>query len=325
MSDVILEVNNLKTHFLTTQGVVKAVDGVDFSLRKGQVLGIVGESGSGKSVTALSILRLLPEPAGRIVDGQIWFRGENLVDKSQKEMRRYRGRHLFMISQNPMTSLNPVYTIRNQLAEAVPERKHLNRSGLKRKIIDMLKQVHINGAERRFILYPHQFSGGMRQRVIISMALANQPEILIADEPTTALDVTIQAQVLRLMAEVQRRYDMSIILITHDLGVVANFCDHVLVMYAGKMFEKADVDTLFSRYRHPYTQGLIRSLPRLGARQKRLATIPGQPPDLLHTTDGCPFMPRCDYTDAACGEAFPPLEEVEPGHTIACWNWRRLA
>jgi len=324
VEDVILKVEDLRTYFFTTQGVVKAVDGVSFSLGKGEVLGIVGESGSGKSVTSLSILRLLPEPAGRIIDGQILYRGEDLVRKGQKEMRRYRGNHLFMISQNPMTSLNPVYTIRNQLAEAIPERKRLARSALNQKIIDMLNLVHIRGSEKRFFFYPHQFSGGMRQRVMISMALANQPEILIADEPTTALDVTIQAQVLRLMEEVRQRYNMSIILITHDLGVVANFCEHVLVMYAGRMLEKADVRTLFNRYRHPYTQGLIQSLPRLGVQQRRLATIKGQPPDLLQLTGGCPFEPRCSYATDSCGEAFPPSEEAGPGHLVACWNWRKL-
>ena len=325
MPEVILEVKNLKTQFFTTQGVVRAVDGISFSLEKGKVLGIVGESGSGKSVTSLSILRLLPEPAGRIVDGEIWYRGENLVLKSQKAMRQYRGKHLFMISQNPMSSLNPVFTIRNQMAEAIAGRKKMPPSKVSKIIVEMLNRVHIKEAKRRSNLYPHQFSGGMRQRVMISMGLTNQPEVLIADEPTTALDVTIQAQVLRLMEEIRRDYAMSIILITHDLGVVANFCDQVLVMYAGKMFEKADVETLFSDHRHPYTRGLIQSLPRLGVKQTRLPTIKGQPPDLLSLDDGCPFAPRCEYSVDACRQSFPQVEEIGPGHQVACWNWRELA
>ena len=325
MSETILEVEDLKTWFLTTRGVIKAVDGLSFTLKKGQILGIVGESGSGKSVTSLSILRLLPQPAGRIMGGRILYRGEDLVLKSQKDMRRYRGNHLFMISQNPMTSLNPVYTIKNQLAEALKNGPRPGRAGLTRAIIDMLKQVHIRDSENRFNFYPHQFSGGMRQRVMIAMALASRPEILIADEPTTALDVTIQAQILNLMLEVRRTYDMSIIMITHDLGVVANFCEYVLVMYAGKMFERADVRTLFREHRHPYTRGLIKSLPQLGRKQPRLPAIKGQPPDMLFLGDGCPFEPRCEYATARCAERFPEAEQVGPDHAVACWNWRDVS
>jgi oligopeptide/dipeptide ABC transporter ATP-binding protein len=321
VKEKILEVKHLKTHFFTAKGVVRAVDDVSFSLEKGQAIGVVGESGSGKSVTALSILRLLPRGAGRIVGGEIFYRGEDLVKKSQKEMRRYRGRKIFMIPQNPMTSLNPVFTIRNQLAEAVRRKESLKGSNLVERMIDILRRVNIRDAAGRLNAYPHEFSGGMRQRVMISMALACQPEILIADEPTTALDVTIQAQVLKLMWEVREKYDMSIILITHDLGVIAKFCDYALVMYAGKILEMADVKVLFKQSRHPYTRGLIHSLPRLGQKQTRLPTIKGQPPDLLNMSEACPFAPRCHYAAEPCTHRFPPMEEIQNRHYVACWKW----
>ena len=321
MKEKILEVKHLKTHFFTAKGVVRAVDDVSFSLEKGQAVGVVGESGSGKSVTALSILRLLPRGAGRIVGGEIFYRGEDLVKKSQKEMRRYRGRKIFMIPQNPMTSLNPVFTIQNQLAEAVRRKESLKGSNLVERMIDILRRVNIRDAAGRLNAYPHEFSGGMRQRVMISMALACQPEILIADEPTTALDVTIQAQVLKLMWEVREKYDMSIILITHDLGVIAKFCDYALVMYAGKILEMADVKVLFKQSRHPYTRGLIHSLPRLGQKQTRLPTIKGQPPDLLNMSEACPFAPRCHYAAESCTHRFPPMEEIQNRHYVACWKW----
>lgn len=323
-NEKILEVKNLKTHFFTNVGVVKAVDGGSFHLRKGQALGIVGESGSGKSVTSLSIMRLVPKPAGRIVEGEILYRGEDLVKKSQKEMREYRGNKLFMISQDPMTSLNPVFTIGNQIGEAVKRRQNLKGHNLKEKIIEMLDLVHIRASETSISAYPHQFSGGMKQRAMISMALACQPEILIADEPTTALDVTIQAQVLKLMVEIREKYNTSIILITHDLGVIANFCDYVLVMYAGKIVERADVKTLFKGNRHPYTKGLINSLPHLGKKQRRLESIKGQPPDLLNLSGGCPFEPRCDYSVKRCSLDYPPIESVEKGHLISCWKWKEI-
>ncbi len=323
-NEKILEVRNLKTHFFTNLGVVKAVDGGSFHLRKGQALGIVGESGSGKSVTSLSILRLVPKPAGRIVKGEILYRGEDLVKKSQKEMREYRGKRLFMISQDPMTSLNPVFNIGNQVAEAIKRRQELTGNDLKKKIIEMLKLVHIRAPETRINAYPHQFSGGMRQRTMISMALACQPEILIADEPTTALDVTIQAQILKLMMEIREKYNTSIILITHDLGVVAKFCDFVLVMYAGKIVERADVKTLFKENRHPYTKGLINSLPHLGRKRRRLVSIKGQPPDLLNLSGGCPFEPRCDYSIEKCSLSYPPTESVGKGHFISCWRWKEI-
>jgi oligopeptide/dipeptide ABC transporter ATP-binding protein len=323
-NEKILEVKNLKTHFFTNVGVVKAVDGGSFHLRKGQTLGIVGESGSGKSVTSLSIMRLVPKPAGRIVEGEILYRGEDLVKKSQKEMREYRGKKLFMISQDPMTSLNPVFTIGNQIGEAVRRRQNLKGHNLKEKIIEMLDLVHIRASETRISAYPHQFSGGMKQRAMISMALACQPEILIADEPTTALDVTIQAQILKLMMEIREKYNTSIILITHDLGVIAKFCDYVLVMYAGKIVERADVKTLFKGNRHPYTKGLINSLPHLGKKQRRLESIKGQPPDLLNLSGGCPFEPRCDYSVKRCSLDYPPSESVEKGHLISCWKWKEI-
>lgn len=321
MKEKILELKHLKTHFFTAKGVVRAVDDVSFSLEKGQAVGVVGESGSGKSVTALSILRLLPRGAGRIVGGEIFYRGEDLVKKSQKEMRRYRGRKIFMIPQNPMTSLNPVFTIQNQLAEAVRRKESLKGSNLVERMIDILRRVNIRDAAGRLNAYPHEFSGGMRQRVMISMALACQPEILIADEPTTALDVTIQAQVLKLMWEVREKYDMSIILITHDLGVIAKFCDYALVMYAGKILEMADVKVLFKQSRHPYTRGLIHSLPRLGQKQTRLPTIKGQPPDLLNMSEACPFAPRCHYAAESCTHRFPSMEEIQNRHYVACWKW----
>jgi oligopeptide/dipeptide ABC transporter ATP-binding protein len=323
-NEKILEVKNLKTHFFTNVGVVKAVDGGSFHLRKGQALGIVGESGSGKSVTSLSIMRLVPKPAGRIVEGEILYRGEDLVKKSQKEMREYRGKKLFMISQDPMTSLNPVFTIGNQIGEAVRRRQNLKGHNLKGKIIEMLDLVHIRASKTRISAYPHQFSGGMKQRAMISMALACQPEILIADEPTTALDVTIQAQILKLMMEIREKYNTSIILITHDLGVIAKFCDYVLVMYAGKIVERADVKTLFKGNRHPYTKGLINSLPHLGKKQRRLESIKGQPPDLLNLSGGCPFEPRCDYSVKRCSLDYPPSESVEKGHLISCWKWKEI-
>ena len=320
----ILEVRNLKTYFFTNIGVVKAVDGGSFHLKKGQALGIVGESGSGKSVTSLSILRLVPKPAGRIVEGEILYRGEDLVKKSQKEMREYRGNKLFMISQDPMTSLNPVFNIGNQIGEAIRRRQNLKGQYLKQKIIEMLDLVHIRASETRINAYPHQFSGGMKQRAIISMALACQPEILIADEPTTALDVTIQAQILKLMMEIRELYHTSIILITHDLGVIARFCDYVLVMYAGKIVERADVKTLFKGNRHPYTRGLISSLPHLGKKQRRLESIKGQPPDLLSLPGGCPFEPRCDYSIDRCSLEYPPTDSAGKGHLISCWRWREI-
>jgi len=323
-NEKILEVRNLKTYFFTNVGVVKAVDGGSFHLTKGQALGIVGESGSGKSVTSLSILRLVPKPAGRIVGGEILYRGEDLVKKSQKEMRQYRGKKIFMISQDPMTSLNPVFSIGNQIGEAIRRRQNVKGDDLREKIIEMLKLVHIRSSENLIHAYPHQFSGGMKQRAMISMALACQPEILIADEPTTALDVTIQAQILKLMVEIRQKYNTSIILITHDLGVIAKFCDYVLVMYAGKIVERADVKTLFKGNQHPYTRGLINSLPHLGKKQQRLASIRGQPPDLLNLPVGCPFEPRCDYSIERCSHEYPPTESAGKGHLISCWRWREI-
>ncbi|HDH88172.1 MAG TPA: ABC transporter ATP-binding protein [Desulfobacteraceae bacterium] len=320
----ILEVKNLKTYFFTNMGVVKAVDGGSFHLKKGQSLGIVGESGSGKSVTSLSILRLVPKPAGRIVEGKILYRGEDLVKKSQKEMRQYRGKKLFMISQDPMTSLNPVFNIGNQIGEAIRRRQNVKGNDLREKIIEMLKLVHIRSSENLIHAYPHQFSGGMKQRAMISMALACQPEILIADEPTTALDVTIQAQILKLMEEIRQKYNTSIILITHDLGVIAKFCEYILVMYAGKIVERADVKTLFKGNKHPYTRGLINSLPHLGKKQQRLSSIRGQPPDLLNLPAGCPFEPRCDYSIERCSHEYPPTESAGKGHLISCWRWREI-
>lgn len=324
MEEKILEIKDLKTYFFTNAGVIRAVDGVSFSLHKGKTLGIVGESGSGKSVTALSILGLVPRPAGEIVGGEIWYRGEDLVKKSNREMRNFRGKKIFMIPQDPMTSLNPVFSIGDQIGEAIKQHQGIKGDGLKGKIIEMLKLVRIAMTEKRVNSYPHQFSGGMKQRVMISMALSCQPEILIADEPTTALDVTIQAQILKLMMEIRQKYNSSIIFITHDLGIIAKICNDVVVMYAGRIVEKADVVTLFKRHRHPYTKGLINSIPLLSRRKERLLTIKGQPPNLLDLPDGCPFEPRCDYADKKCADNYPPTELVTDHHTICCWRWREI-
>jgi oligopeptide/dipeptide ABC transporter ATP-binding protein len=324
LEEKILEVKDLKTYFFTTAGVIRAVDGVSFCLHKGKTLGIVGESGSGKSVTALSILDLVPRPAGKIVGGEILFRGEDLIKKSNKEMRSFRGKKIFMIPQDPMTSLNPVFNIGDQIGEAIGHHQGVKGDGLKSKIIEMLKLVRIPMPKKRVNSYPHQFSGGMKQRVMISMALSCQPEILIADEPTTALDVTIQAQIFKLMVEIRQKFNTSIILITHDLGIIAKFCNEVVVMYAGSIVEKADVTTLFKRHRHPYTKGLINSIPSINRRKDRLLTIKGQPPNLLDLPDGCPFEPRCDDAIERCAENYPPTELVADHHTICCWRWREI-
>jgi len=313
----ILEVKDLKTYFYSSGKEIRAVDGVSFTLNRGEILGIVGESGSGKSVTSLSIIRLIPNPPGKIVGGEILFEGEDLLKKSEKEMRKIRGEKISMIFQDPMTSLNPVFTVEEQLIEVFRIHKKLKYNEARERAIELLKKVGIPEAEKRIKSYPHQFSGGMRQRVMIAMALALNPSLLIADEPTTALDVTIQAQILALMKQLQKEFDTSIIMITHDLGVVAEMCQNVLVMYAGRPVEYADVESLFTKPMHPYTIGLLNSLPRLSEDKKRLTPIDGTPPDLGNLSQGCAFYPRCSAKKEICTKITPKLKEVH-GRQIAC-------
>ena len=319
-----LEIRGLKTHFATDDGMVHAVDGVDLAIDRGETLGVVGESGCGKTVTALSVLKLIAMPPGRIVGGQILWRGRDLVPLGPQEMRAIRSKEIAIIFQEPMTSLNPVYTIGDQIAEVIRLHEGLGRRAALDRTIEMLRLVHIPNAERRVRDYPHQFSGGMRQRVMIAMALSCNPKLLIADEPTTALDVTIQAQILELLAEMKSRFGMAVMLITHAMGVVAETAQRVVVMYAGKVIEEAPVGQLFSEPRHPYTQGLIRSIPRIdraATRKTRLEAIAGVVPSLLDPAPGCRFAPRCRFASAVCREATPPLREVAAGHKVACVLW----
>lgn len=320
----ILSVRNLRTWFDTEYGVVKAVDDISFDVRKGEVLGLVGESGCGKSVTNLSLLRLVPTPPGRIAGGQIFFNGKNLLEGDEEEIRLIRGGNISMIFQDPMTSLNPLLRISLQIAEALQLHHGLSRKDAIAKAVELLKAIGIPDAESRAHDYPHQFSGGMRQRVMIAMAISCNPDILIADEPTTALDVTIQAQILDLIKGLSDRNTMSVIMITHDLGVVAGICDTVCVMYAGRIVEKAGVDELFRDPRHPYTIGLLNSIPRIDAAGKqRLYSIPGAPPNLVDLPAGCPFHPRCERGMDICVKAFPPETDFgEVGgapRTVCCW------
>ncbi|MBZ4655084.1 MAG: peptide transporter ATP-binding protein [Peptococcaceae bacterium] len=315
----ILEVQNLQTSFFTHVGEVKAVGGVSFQVGVGEAIGIVGESGCGKSVTSLSIMRLLTYP-GQIVGGSINFAGKDLVKATEKEMQRIRGNEISMIFQDPMTSLNPVFTIGNQIMEPLMRHQKLSRSEAKAKAIEMLRLVGIPSPEKRAAQYPHEFSGGMRQRVMIAMALSCQPKLLIADEPTTALDVTIQAQILELMKELKEKINTSIILITHDLGVVAEVCSRIIVMYAGIIVEQGTREDIFYNPRHPYTWGLLKSIPHIEAEKKeRLIPIDGQPPDLLKPPAGCPFYPRCEHAMEICVEQRPPYTDLSPVHKAACW------
>ena len=314
----LLKVVNLKTHFFTEAGQVKAVDGVSFDLKRGETLGIVGESGSGKSVTALSIMRLVPEPPGKIVGGQIIFKGNDFIKLNQKQMRDIRGNEVAMIFQDPMTSLNPVMKVGEQIAEAVRLHLNMDKKQAWRKAVEMLQKVGIPEAEIRANSYPHEFSGGMRQRAMIAMALSCNPELLIADEPTTALDVTIQAQILDLMLDLKKEFNTAIIMITHDLGVVAEVCDDVLVMYAGKPVEHTDVNTLFENPKHPYTWGLLKSIPNIDDDRERLEPIKGLPPDLRYLPKGCSFAKRCEYAKDICFKEKPEMKEIEKGHFVAC-------
>ncbi len=315
----LLEVKDLKVSFFTPVGEVKAVGGISYELNHGEVMGIVGESGSGKSVEAYSIMGLLQSP-GKVVGGSIIFDGEDVLAKDAKEMQDFRGNSVSMIFQNPMTCLNPVYTIGNQLIEAVRCHKRITKKEAGAKAIEMLKLVGINNPERRMNQYPHELSGGMRQRVMIAMGLICDPKMLIADEPTTALDVTIQAQIIELMKDIQRKTRMSIIFITHNLGVVAEICDRVSVMYAGKIVEQGDVEDIFYRPRHPYTLGLLRSMPRVDAEEyERLIPIEGTPVDMLNPPSGCPFGPRCEHCMKICLRMEPPRIDLGNGHTSSCW------
>ncbi len=314
----LLEVNNLRTYFETDDGLVKAVDGVSFQLQRGETLGIVGESGSGKSVTNLSLIRLIPQPPGKIVSGEVIFNGADILSLKEVEVRRIRGRRISMIFQDPMTSLNPFMKISRQLMEVTQLHIGHTKNEAYDHAIEMLETVGIPDARARIDSYPHEFSGGMRQRVMIAMALSCKPELLIADEPTTALDVTIQAQILELIKTLKQAIGTSVILVTHDLGVIASMTDHVIVMYAGKVFEQAPTRELFAKPGNPYTRGLLRSLPDPVARQGELYQIPGLPPDVAHLPAGCPFAPRCERAEEICRREFPPFVQLNAEHYSLC-------
>lgn len=322
MSDILLDVKDLKTYFYTMEGVAKAVDGMDFIVRKGQTLGIIGESGCGKSVSALSILQLVPKPAGKIIQGEIWFEGQDLLKKTPREMKKLRGNDISMIFQEPMTSLNPVFTIGNQIMETILLHQNVNKDKAQAKALEMLELVGIPSPDKRLKEYPHQLSGGMRQRAMIAMALACEPKLLIADEPTTALDVTIQAQILELINTVRDEIGMAVIMITHDLGVVAEMADDVVVAYAGKAVEYTDVATMFNSPGHPYTQGLYASLPNLTDTEKRkLDVIQGIVPNPVDFPSGCRFHPRCRYAQKICEQKEPVLESMGENHDVRCLKY----
>ncbi len=322
----LLQINDLKTYFFTEEGVVKAVDGVTYDLNEGETLGLVGESGCGKSVSALSILRLIPSPPGKIVGGEVIFEGEDLLKVDEEEIRHVRGNRIAMVFQEPMTSLNPVLTIGRQLTEAIELHLKMDRSAAERRAIQLLDMVNIPEAGTRIQDYPHQFSGGMRQRVMIAMALSCNPKLLLADEPTTALDVTIQAQILEIMARLSRELGTAVIIITHNLGVVARYADRVNVMYAGRIIESGSAKEIYKNPRHPYTLGLLKSVPRLDqARKSKLDPIEGVPPDLVNVGPGCAFAPRCTFKVDQCVSERPPLMQVAEKHHSACWEWRKVA
>ena len=323
----LLSVNSLVTQFSTTSGIVKAVDGVSWDIEEGETVALVGESGCGKSVSALSIMRLVSEPAGRIVSGEILFKGRDLLKLSDEEMRRVRGREIGMIFQEPMTSLNPVLSVGRQLTEGLEIHLGMTPALARARALELLSMVGIPDAQRRLKQYPHQFSGGMRQRMMIAMALACEPALILADEPTTALDVTIQAQILELMKTLSQRLGVAMLIITHNLGVVARYADRVNVMYAGRIIERAQAAELYANPRHPYTEGLLRSVPRLDEpRRARLAPIEGQPPDLTKLPSGCSFSPRCRWRVERCQDEAPRLRAANgAAHTSACWEFERLA
>jgi oligopeptide/dipeptide ABC transporter ATP-binding protein len=317
----LLQIQDLRTQFATSAGIVKAVDGVTYDVEEGETVAVVGESGCGKSVTALSIMRLVAEPAGKIVGGKILFNGRNLLDLEIEEMRNVRGRDIAMVFQEPMTSLNPVLTIGMQLTETLLQHLDITEEAAQARAVELLGLVGISDADRRLKQYPHNLSGGMRQRVMIAMALSCEPKLIIADEPTTALDVTIQAQILELMKDLTRRLGVALIIITHNLGVVARYANRVNVMYAGRIIERGDAKEIYHNPKHPYTLGLLRSVPRLDQpRGERLIPIDGQPPDLTRLDDGCAFRPRCTFATERCGKEKPPLEDLGDGHLSACWE-----
>jgi oligopeptide/dipeptide ABC transporter ATP-binding protein len=320
-TEPLLRVRNLKTHFHTDEGTVRAVDGIDYDVYPGECVGIVGESGSGKSVSQVSILGLIPTPPGEIVDGEIMFRGENLLEKSQKELRAIRGNQISMIWQDPMSSLNPFLKISTQLVEPLTVHQDMGRKQARERAIEMLDKVGIPGARDRIDQHPHQFSGGMRQRVMIAMALLCEPDLLIADEPTTALDVTIQAQILDLIEELRHEMNTSVIVITHDLGVVAGMAERIMVMYGGRVMEEAPARELFHHPAHPYSVGLLKSVPRIDRKnEQRLIPIEGSPPDPTENIEGCPFAPRCRWAEQQCREAFPEPEDIDEQHRSYCWR-----
>ncbi|MBN1848198.1 MAG: ABC transporter ATP-binding protein [Deltaproteobacteria bacterium] len=317
---IILAVEGLKTYFFTRAGVVKAVDGVSFSVKEGESLGIAGESGCGKSITCLSIVRLVPQPAGRIISGKILFEGQDLLVKKEKEMRQWRGKRISMILQDPLTSLNPCYTIENQVSEPYKiEGLNNGSNNIRKKVINVLKRVRIPSPERRMRDYPFQFSGGMRQRVLAAIAIARDPRLLIADEPTTSLDVTIQDQFLRLLKDMQQQTNMGLVMITHDLGIVAETCDRVAIMYAGKIVERGTVENVFLNPAHPYTEALMEALPKMGSKRKRLFQIEGEPPNLLRLPGGCSFWPRCHKAMDICQTQSPPVISLKNGGEASCW------
>ena len=313
----ILKIEQLKTYFYTWAGIVKAVDGVSFEVNEGEILGIVGESGSGKSVTALSIIRIVPSP-GKIVEGKIIYKGENLVEKKEKDLQDIRGKEIAYIFQDPATSLNPVFTIANQLVEVILRHQKITKKEALEKAIELFRLVEIPDPEIKIWNYPHQLSGGMKQRMAIARALASQPNLLLADEPTTNLDVTIQAQILELMKNLKKKLGMSMIFITHDMGVVAEIADRITVLYAGRVCETADTKTIFYNPKHPYTQALLTAVPSLILKTEKLAVIPGSIPNLIKPPTGCRFHPRCEYAQKYCTEKIPDLIEIEPGHKVAC-------
>ncbi|MBM3956539.1 MAG: ABC transporter ATP-binding protein [Gemmatimonadetes bacterium] len=318
--DIVLDVKDLRTYFTTRWGTVKAVDGVSFYLKRGETLGLVGESACGKSVTALSIMRLIPSPPGHIVGGQVFLNGRDILQLSEREMTEVRGGEVSMILQDPMTALNPVFSVENQVGEAISIHQGLKGESLWNRIIHALRQVRIPAPETRAKDYPHQLSGGMRQRVVGAIGISTEPDVLIADEPTTSLDVTIQAGYLRLLKQIQSETGVGIIFITHDFGIVAKMCDRVAVMYAGRIVETADVRGIFNEPRHRYTRALIDSVPKLEEKTGRLAQIEGQPPMLYALPPGCPFAPRCEHAIDVCTEEYPPVFEAGVGHTHRCWN-----
>jgi len=319
----ILKIENLKTYFDTWAGMVKAVDGISLEVREGETLGLVGESGSGKSVTALSILRIVPRP-GKILEGRIIFRGENLLDKTEGDLQKIRGKEIGYIFQDPATSLNPVFSIADQLTEVIRRHQNLTKRESLEKAIELLKLVEIPDPEIKIWNFPHQLSGGMKQRIAVARALSCQPSLLLADEPTTNLDVTIQAQILKLMKSLKEKLGMSMILITHDMGVVAGVADRITVLYAGRVCETADTKTIFYKPKHPYTIALLTAVPSLALRKEKLAVIPGTIPNLIEPPSGCRFHPRCKYAEAACVKKVPPLVEIEHGHYVACIRWSEI-